>query len=84
MSDIKKIIVAVTGASGAIYARKTLEALRGVPYLEQIAVIASRNGKAVAEYEHEKLPDADDKTVWFDNDDMFAPPPVRPAMTPWS
>lgn len=70
----KKIIIAVTGASGAIYARKLIEALRDVPYLEQVAVVTSNNGKAVAEYEGENLPQAGGQIVWFENDDMFAPP----------
>lgn len=70
----RKIIVAVTGASGAIYARKTLEALMDVPYLEQIAVVTSRNGEAVAAYEGETLPDTDGRIVRYGNDDMFAPP----------
>lgn len=72
--DLKKIIIAVTGASGTIYARQLLDALRGVPGLEQIAVVASGNGKAVAEYERESLPETGGGIVWFDNGDMFAPP----------
>ena len=72
--NLKKIIIAVTGASGAIYARKLLEALRDVPNLEQIAVVVSSNGKAVAEYEKEEVPATAGRIVRFDNDDMFAPP----------
>ena len=70
---MKKIIVAVTGASGAIYARKVMEHILRSEDVEQIAVIFSRNGRAVMEYEEEKLPE-DPRIRIFDNDDMFAAP----------
>ncbi len=77
MKGSKKIIVAVTGASGAIYARQLAAALQRSPQVEQIAMIASNNGKAVARYEKEVLPamegnpgsgsGTEGKIVWFDN-----------------
>lgn len=70
---MKKIIVAVTGASGAIYARKVVEHILRADDIEHIAVIFSRNGRAVMEYEGEKLPE-DPRIRIFDNDDMFAAP----------
>ena len=70
---MKKIIVAVTGASGTIYARKVMEHILRSEDVEQIAVIFSRNGRAVMEYEKEKLPE-DPRIRIFDNDDMFAAP----------
>lgn len=73
-NGIRKIIVAVTGASGAVYARKTIEALCNVGSLDQVAVIVSRNGRDVAEYEKVELPPAGGKVVYYGNDDMFAPP----------
>jgi 4-hydroxy-3-polyprenylbenzoate decarboxylase len=66
-----KIIVAVTGASGAIYARRTLEQLIACKQVEQIALIVSSKGEQVAEYEQQHLP-CDEKIVRLDNDDMFA------------
>ena len=71
---MKKIIVAVTGASGAIYARKIVERLVQVDELEHIALIFSRNGQAVARYEGETVPTDDPRVEIFDNDDMFAAP----------
>lgn len=71
---MKKIIVAVTGASGAIYARKVLEQFAALKELAQIALIVSRNGRAVMQYEHETLVCDDPRIVVFDNDDMFAAP----------
>ena len=66
-----KIIVAVTGASGAIYARRTLEQLIACKQVEQIALIVSSKGEQVVEYEQQYLP-CDEKIVRLDNDDMFA------------
>ena len=37
------IIVAITGASGAIYARQALEILTSHPVIEQIALVLSDN-----------------------------------------
>jgi 4-hydroxy-3-polyprenylbenzoate decarboxylase len=51
MSGGKKIIVAVTGASGAIYARQLLERLAALPEIERIALIISRHGQQVAAWE---------------------------------
>lgn len=71
---MKKIVVAVTGASGAIYARRVVEQLAALDELAQIAVIVSRNGRAVMQYEREALPCDDSRIVEFGNDDMFAAP----------
>lgn len=69
-----KLIVAVTGASGSIYARKTLQALCGGGEWDEIALIVSRNGEEVAAWERETLPDSDPRIRKYDVDDMFAPP----------
>lgn len=68
-----KTIVAITGASGAIYARLTLERLLAVSGVEQIAVICSDTARRVMEYEGESMP-ADPRIVLYGNDDLFAPP----------
>ena len=70
-----KVILAVTGASGAIYARQCAERLLGAPDIEQIALIVSDNGRRVMEYEGERLPESD-RIVRYDNSDMFCPPPA--------
>ena len=67
-----KVILAVTGASGAIYARQCAERLLGAPDIEQIALIVSDNGRRVMEYEGERLPESD-RIVRYDNSDMFCP-----------
>jgi 4-hydroxy-3-polyprenylbenzoate decarboxylase len=65
------IIVAVTGASGTIYARQLLERLLVSPQVARIALIVSCRGKEVTEWEGVTLP-ADPRIEQFDNDDMFA------------
>ncbi len=70
--DIRRIIVAVTGASGAIYARQLLERLVALGRIEQVALVVSRNGAAVAGHEGVAFP-VHGKIVRFEVDDMFAP-----------
>lgn len=67
-----KIIVAVTGASGAIYARQTLQQLISADEVEQIALVVSDKGEQVAQYEGEVLPSSE-KIVRYANNDMFTP-----------
>lgn len=67
-----KIIVAITGASGTIYARHVLEHLLRAEEVEQVALILSPTAHKVAEYEGIELPQSE-KIVIFDNQDMFAP-----------
>lgn len=67
-----KIVAAVTGASGAIYARMCLKSLVAAPQVEHIALIISRRAAEVLEYEQVRLP-VSPKITLYDNDDMFAP-----------
>ena len=67
-----KIIVAVTGASGTIYARHCLEKLLQCSDVEQIALIVSRCGEEVARHEGIDFP-CDQRIVRYSADDMFAP-----------
>lgn len=69
----KNIIVAVTGASGSIYARQLLERLAASDEVGRIGLIVSRRGEEVAEWEKVVFP-ANAKTERFANDDMFASP----------
>ena len=67
-----KIIVAITGASGGVYARLTLEQLLRAEEVEQIALIVSPTADEVMRHEGVTLPEGE-KIVRFGNDDMFAP-----------
>ena len=51
-----KVIVAITGASGAIYARQTLEVLTAHPDVERIALILSDHAEDVMQAEGVTLP----------------------------
>ena len=66
-----KVIVAVTGASGAIYARQVLELLLKSAEVEQIALILSSHATEVMDAEGEALPH-DPRITHYDNHDMWA------------
>ena len=66
-----KIIVAITAASGAIYARQLLECLIASAQVEQIALIHSTNAEAVAQVEGVTLPESS-KIIRYANDNLFA------------
>jgi 4-hydroxy-3-polyprenylbenzoate decarboxylase len=70
----ERIVVAVTGASGAIYARLVVRELLRQPQLREIALIHSSNGRAVAEYESQTIETDDPRVRIFANDNMFAAP----------
>ena len=66
-----KVIVAITGASGAIYARHTLEQLIASSEVERIALIVSDKSQQVIPFEGITLPDSE-KIIRYDNHDMFS------------
>ena len=66
-----KVIVAITGASGAIYARQTLEVLIAHPDVERIALILSDHAEDVMQAEGVTLP-ASERIVRYANSDMWA------------
>lgn len=68
-----KVVVAVTAASGAIYARLLLRSLVASEQVERIALVYSENARAVAEYEGIAMP-SDRKMVEYSNSDLFASP----------
>ena len=68
-----KVVVAITAASGAIYARQLLEMLIESAEVERIAVIYSANARAVVAHEGETMP-CSEKIEVFENDNMFASP----------
>lgn len=67
------IVVAVTAASGSIYARLLVESLAASEEVERIALVYSENACAVAEHEGVVMP-ADAKIVEYSNSDLFASP----------
>ncbi|MCC8018358.1 MAG: UbiX family flavin prenyltransferase [Rikenellaceae bacterium] len=71
-----KGIIAVTGASGSLYARLTIGELLKNPSVGELAVVVSPNGRAVAQHEGVALPDsaADSRLRYYAHDDLFAPP----------
>ena len=65
-----RVIVGVTGASGALYAERLLGQLEGCVQVDEIALIVTDNGRAVAEHEGVKLPTGG-KIRIADNHSMF-------------
>ena len=76
-----KIIVAITAASGAIYARQLLEQLIASEEVERIAIVYSTNARQVVAHEGVAIPTSD-KIVEFDNSDMFSP--IASGSAEWS
>ncbi|MFM9027307.1 MAG: UbiX family flavin prenyltransferase, partial [Bacteroidota bacterium] len=74
MNRKKKIVVAVTGASGAVYASVLFEKLARLSgQIDHIGVVMTKNARDVWEYElgnkdHENLPYST-----YDRQDFFAP-----------
>jgi 4-hydroxy-3-polyprenylbenzoate decarboxylase len=70
----KKVIVAITGASGSIYAERLLFKLSLLEdQLTVCHVIFSENAKKVVEYELEKTTQQLTSFPIYNNDDFFAP-----------
>lgn len=68
-----KLIVAVTAASGAIYARQVMEHAIADPAVEHIALIYSTSAREVVAYEGEQIP-VSEKVAEYSNDNLFATP----------
>lgn len=77
MDGRRKIIVAVTGASGSVYARLLCEALSRVAELGEIALIVTGNGCRVAAFEDGDEWLSDSRFTRYDDDDLFAAPASR-------
>lgn len=70
----KKIVVAVTGASGSIYAKVLFKKLRQLEsQIERIGVVMSDNAKDVWKYELSNEEYLDFDFEYFDKKDFFAP-----------
>ena len=74
MKNKRNIIIAVTGASGSIYARLLCQRLAQVEEVERIALIVTRNGEEVCRYEDVASWMANPRFTRYDNDNLFAPP----------
>lgn len=70
----KKIVVAITGASGAIYAKVLMQKLAALEsQIEALAVVMSDNAKDVWKYELEDESYKDFKANFYDKNDFMAP-----------
>lgn len=70
----KKIIVAVTGASGSIYAKVLFEKLKQLEsQIEKVGVVMSDNAKDVWKYELSNEEYSNYDFQYFDKSDFFAP-----------
>jgi len=71
----KKIVIAVTGASGSEYALNLLEKLKKYnKHFEEIAIVFSETGKEVYQFETGKLPALKKPFRNYNNSDLFAGP----------
>ena len=68
-----KVVVAITAASGVIYARQLLETLVASNEVGRVAVIYSANARAVVAHEGESMPQSP-KIEEYDNENLFASP----------
>ena len=74
MKNNRKIIIAITGASGAIYAQKLMEKLESLKEPpEEIAVVLSDNARAIWEFETGEKFTAKGCTKEYSNKDFFVP-----------
>lgn len=76
----RKLIIAITGASGHVYARNMIDLLLKMDKVEELTLVFSDNGKKVWNYEKtEPLLDSK-KIIVFENDNLFAAPSSGSAM----
>lgn len=74
MERKRKIIIAVTGASGTLYARLLCQELTAAESAGEIALIVTHTGQQVAAFENEASWMDNPRLTRYDNDDLFAPP----------
>lgn len=70
-----KITVAITGASGTIYAQRLISFLSQSPQVDSIYVVVTKSAEAVAQHETGSVWSPCDipKVTLYDNDDLFTP-----------
>lgn len=71
---ISKVVVAVTGASGAVYGLELIKQLIALESIKEVAIIFSENGSKVWDYEKVMDIPVSNKITIFENNDMFAAP----------
>lgn len=70
----RKIVVAVTGASGAIYASVLFQKLREIKnQLDEVAVVFSSNAQDIWDYELKEIFDSTFPFRVYEKDDFYAP-----------
>ena len=74
MDKKRNLIVAVTGASGSIYARLLCRELCRAEEVGEIALLVTRNGREVAAFEDTAEWMDDPRMTVYAPDDLFAPP----------
>ena len=74
MDKKRKIIVAVTGASGSVYARLLCGALARAQEVGEIALIVTPNGRRVAAFEDQDGWFSDPRYALYDDADLFGAP----------
>lgn len=71
---MKKIVVAITGASGSIYAKTLIESLyEHINQIDGVAIVFSKNAKDVWTYELDGFDDSKIPFKIYDYQDFFAP-----------
>lgn len=74
MKQTRKIILAITGASGSIYALRLLEKLSSLkPPPSEIAVVLSDNAREIWKYETGKKFEAKPPAKLYQNNNLFVP-----------
>ena len=69
-----KIVIAITGASGSIYAEDLIERLmQSEAQIERIAIVRSKNAEMVWEHELETAWPQHQKIQYFEKDNFLAP-----------
>jgi len=71
--ELKKIIVAITGASGSVYAKQLINKLQTIDEVSEIAIVFSDNGKKVWDYELNNEKITSTKTKYYTNSNFFEP-----------
>lgn len=75
MNKIKKITVAITGASGSIYAKRLIQRLDNNNSIDSIHLVFSKNGRVVTNHEtgEKWLEELSSKVKVIDNSNFFSP-----------
>ncbi len=70
---VRKVVVGVGGASGAVYAKMFIDRLLSIDSVERIAVVFSGNGRDIYLDEAGALPQEGPRLKIYDNTDFYAP-----------